>query len=365
MLNIITRYLCREILKSSAATVLILYVILMSNALGRVLSDIADGKVPEQAMWPGLLSHSVNIFSLLLPVGFFLGIVFAFGRLYKDNEITVMNACGMGYLRFYLPVMIVTIPLVCFSAYANLWLNSNVQRNAQEIVENQKELQEFNQVRAGQFNQSGNKESVFYMESISQDRLELDNIIIGETDEELTIIETARKGSQRIDPETGNLFLVVGPGKRYQGVPGENDFSIIEFEEHGILIEKKPNLRKRGVDVEEKSPQQLWNSNDRKDKTELHWRISIPVVMLILALLAVPLSYISPRQGRFGKIGYAFLVYIVYLNLMAFSRSQIEAGVVPMAINFWWVHSIFIVLTILLLIKHNRFFHRSEKRVIA
>ena len=365
MLNIITRYLCREILKSSAATVLILYVILMSNALGRVLSDIADGKVPQQAMWPVLLSHSVNIFSLLLPVGFFLGIVFAFGRLYKDNEITVMNACGMGYLRFYYPVMIVTVPLVCFSTYANLWLNSSVQRNAQEIVEKQRELQEFNQVRAGQFNQSGDGERVLYMESISKDRLELGNIIIGETNEEFTTIETARKGSQKIDPETGDLFLVVGPGKRYLGTPGENDFSIIEFEEHGILIEKKPNLQQRKVDVEEKSPQQLLNSTDRKDKAELYWRVSIPVVTLILALLAVPLAHISPRQGRFGKIGYAFLVYIVYLNLMAFSRSQIEVGVVPMAINFWWVHFIFMVLTVLLLLKRNRFFHRSTKRAVA
>lgn len=130
-------------------------------------------------------------------------------------------------------------------------------------------------------------------------------------------------------------------------------------------MKKKPDLRERKVDVEEKSPQQLWNSSDRKDRTELYWRISIPVVTLILALLAVPLSYIAPRQGRFGKLGYAFLVYIVYLNLMAFSRSQIEAGVVPMAINFWWVHSIFIVLTILLLIKHNRLLHRSEKRISA
>ena len=365
MLNIITRYLCWEILKSSAATVLILYVILMSNALGRVLSDITDGKVPEQALWPVLLSHSVNIFSLLLPVGLFLGIVFAFGRLYKDNEITVMNACGMGYVLFYRPVIIVVVPLVCFSVYANLWLNSNMQRNAQEIVERQQEIQEFDQVRAGQFNQSKNGDNVFYMESISEDRLELNNIIIGEIDEGLAIVETAQKGRQRIDPDTGDLFLVIGPGKRYEGVPGENDFRIIEFEKHGILVEKKQNYQKRKLDVEEKSPQQLWNSSLLKDKVELYWRISIPVVMLVLALLAVPLSYIAPRQGRFGKIGYAFLVYIVYLNLMAFCRSQIEAGVVPLAINFWWVHFIFIVLTILLLTKHNRLLDRSVKRVSA
>ncbi len=340
---------------------LILFVILMSNALGRVLSDITDGEVPSQALWPVLFSHSVNIFSLLLPVGLFLGIVFAFGRLYKDNEITVMNACGMGYMLFYRPVMIIIVPLVGFSVYANLWLNADMQRSAQDIVEREKEMQEFSQVRAGQFNQNEDGGNVFYMESISEDRLELHKIIIGEVEDGLAIVETAQQGRHKIDPHSGDLFLVIGPGKRYEGVPGEKDYSIIEFEQHGILVEKKQNHQKRKLDVEEKSPKQLWNSSRRKDRAEFYWRISIPVVLVVLALLAVPLSYIAPRQGRFGKVGYAFLVYLVYLNLMAFCRAQLEAGTIPMAFNFWWVHFIFISLTGFLLIKRSRLLDRSAK----
>ena len=120
MFSIVTRYIFREILKSSSATVLILFVILMSNALGRVLSDIAGGEVPYQALWPLMLSQSVNLFSLLLPIGFFFGIVFAFGRLYKDHEIVVMNSCGMGYLQFYKPVVLISLPVFIISAYCRL-----------------------------------------------------------------------------------------------------------------------------------------------------------------------------------------------------------------------------------------------------
>lgn len=363
MPNIITRYLTGEILRSSAATVLILFIILMSNALGRVLSEIADGEVPQQALWPVLLSQSVNIFSLLLPVGFFLGIVFAFGRLYKDHEIVVMNACGMGYRHFYRPVFIVLLPLLTFSIYANLWLNAQMQRNAQEIVEREKNVHEFDQVRAGQFNQSDNGEHVFYMETISDDRLELNKVIISQGGTEQSVIETAQRGRHRIDESSGDLFLVIGPGERYEGTPGQGDYKVIEFEQHGILVEKKKSLKKRVIDVEEKTPEQLWQSIRLKDRVELHWRISIPVIMLILALLAVPLSYIAPRQGRFGKVGYAFLVYLVYLNLMAFSRAQIEAKVIPLAINFWWIHIIFILLVIILLVKRNRLFARSPQRL--
>lgn len=363
MPNILTRYLTGEILKSSAATVLILFIILMSNALGRVLSDIADGDVPQRALWPVLLGQSVNVFSLLLPVGFFLGIIFAFGRLYKDHEIVVMNACGMGYRHFYRPVIILLIPLLGFSLYANLWLNAQMQRNAQEIVEREGDIHEFDQIRAGQFNQSDNGEHVFYMESISDDRLELNKVIISQGSAEQSAIETAQRGRHRIDENSGDLFLVIGPGQRYEGTPGNSDYKIIEFEQHGILAEKKKSLKKRQIDVEEKTPIQLWNSKSLKDQVELHWRIAISVVMIILAMLAVPLSYIAPRQGRFGKVGYAFLVYLIYLNLMAFSRAQIEAEVIPLAINFWWIHFIFILLTIILLVKQNRLLARIPKRL--
>ena len=351
--NIISAYLAREILKTSAATVFILFAILMSNALGRVLADIADGDIPQQAMGPVLLSQSVNILSLLLPIGVFLGIVFAFGRMYKDHEMVVMNACGVDYRDFYRPVLMVLLPLVLCSVYASLWLNSEVQNLAQNIVDREENLHEFQQIKAGQFNQSKDGSLVFFMESISKDKRELRNIIISQSGDQEMVLETAQRGRQTIDESSGNLFLVVGPGERYEGRAGSNEHRIMEFEEHGILIEKKSKPRGKQR-RKAKTPAQLWNSSDLEDRVELHWRISIPVILLVLALLAVPLSYIAPRQGRFGKVGYALLVYIVYLNLLVVTRAQLEAGNFPIAINFWWVHFLFLAMTLLLLWRRNR-----------
>lgn len=354
MPNIITRYLSKEILKSSCATVLILFIILMSNALGRLLADIADGEIPQQALWPVLLSQSVNIFSLLLPVGFFLGIVFAFGRLYKDHEIVVMNACGMGYWQFYKPILMVILPVFAINAFTSVWFNSAMQRSAQAIVAEKKDVHEFDQVRAGQFNQSKSGSHIIFMEAISDDKLELDNIIISQSTQDTVILETAKSGRQKTDEVTGDLFLVVGPGERTELEVGKKNAKIMQFEQHGILIAKKEVGGLHRMREREKSPEILWHSTDIKDKVELLWRISIPFVLIVLALLAVPLSYIAPRKGQFGKIGYALLAYIVYLNLMAFGRSQLEQGNIPLALNFWWIHLIFIGLTIALLVKRNR-----------
>ena len=361
MPSIITRYLITEILKSSAATVLILFIILMSNALGRVLSDIADGDIPQQALWPVLLSQSVNIFALLLPVGFFFGIIFAFGRLYKDHEVVVMNACGMGYRHFYKPVFLIIVPVFLLSAYSSIWLNAQSQRAAQIIVDREKNVQEFEQVKPGQFNQSKSGEHVFFMRSMSEDKRQLNNIIISQTNRDKMIFETALSGRHKTDEVSGDLFLVVGPGERYEGQAGEKNYKIIEFEQHGILIGKKEMGGGQQIREKEKPPLMLWNSSKLKDRVELLWRLAIPVILVVLAILAVPLSYIAPRQGRYGKIGVALVIYIVYLNLVAYTRAQLEAGLMPIFVNFWWIHLLFIVLAVGLLVKRNGGFNFSQK----
>lgn len=161
MTRIITTYLAREILKTSCAILLVLFVILVSNALGRVLADIADGDIPQQALLPVLFSNSVYLLSLLLPIAFFLGIIFAFGRMYKDHEIVVMQACGIGYRDFYRPVLVAVIPFLAASIYSSLWLNTQVLNAAMNSIELDANVHEFQLIKPGQFNQGKDGGLVF------------------------------------------------------------------------------------------------------------------------------------------------------------------------------------------------------------
>jgi lipopolysaccharide export system permease protein len=353
MTSIITNYLAREILKTSCATLLVLYVILVSNAFGRVLADIADGEVPQQALWPVLFGQSVNLLSVLLPIGLFLGIVFTFGRMYKDHEIVVMNSCGIGYREFYKPVLIATAPFLILSVYTSFWLNAQVLSAAQAAIDSEENRHEFHLVKPGQFNQSSSGNLVFFMESISEDKQELQDIIISEGGGDSMVIETARSGRQEIDEKSGDLFLVIGPGERHEGRAGNNRQKIISFDQHGILLEQISKVKREEPHSNQMTPLRLLQSEKLKHRIELRWRMAVPVVLLVLALLAVPLSYIAPRQGRYGKVGAALLVFIIYLNLMAFTRAQLDEEVIPVAINFWWVHLLFLTLTVALIYRRN------------
>jgi len=361
MSNIITGYLAREIFKTSVVTVLVLYIIFMSNALGRVLADIADGDKPLQALWVVMLSQSVNILSLLLPIGVFFSIIFTLGRMYKDHEIVVLNACGVGYRDFYKPVAIVLLPMLLLSTYVSLVLNAQLRGDALAAIDKGIEQNQFNLIKPGQFIQAGHGDSVFYLESISEDKLELQEVILSQIGADATILEVAKSGRQKVDDETGDLFLVLGPGQRIEGVAGQKNFKFLDYEQHGILIQKKKKPAGKVHSIE-KTVAQLWSSSRISDRVELQWRIAIPMVLVILAIVAVPLSHISPRQGRFGKIGYALVVYLVYINLIVITRAQLEAGVVPMVINFWWVHLVFIAFAAVLSYRrnHGAWLHKTK-----
>jgi lipopolysaccharide export system permease protein len=353
MSNIITGYLAREIFKTSAATVLVLYIIFISNSLGRELADIADGDLPQQALWVVMLSQSVHILSMLLPAGVFFSIIFTFGRMYKDHEIVVMNACGLGYLDFYKPVAIVLLPMVLLSGYVSLVLNAQLRSDSYAAIDQGKDQNQFRLIKAGQFNRAGG-DGVFYMESISEDRLELEEVILSQTGADAMIMEVAKSGQQKVDEVTGDLFLVLGPGQRVEGVAGQKDFKILDYEQHGILIQQREKSADTRVRKIAKPLATLWTSSRRGDWIELQWRIAIPIVLVTLAIVAVPLSHISPRQGRFGKVGYALMVYLVYFNLMVATRAQMDSGVSPILVNFWWVHLLFIALAAVLLRRRNK-----------
>lgn len=353
MISIVQRYLFLEILKSSSATILILFVILMSNTLGRVLSDVSDGSMPQEALLPVFLGQSVEILSLLMPLGFFLGVVFAFGRLYKDHELVVLHACGYGYRQMYRPVLLLMLPTVLITAWCSILLSSQAQQAAKNIVDKGQDIHQFQSLKVGQFNLSQDNRQVFFMQSMSPDKLEIQDVIITQKGEHVDVLETAERGRHKQDDVSGDLFLEVGPGVRYEGKPGQVDYKIIEFDKHGILIEKNPS-KSSAFKPREKLFEQIRYSENRRDQAELLWRYNIPITLVILGLLAVPLSYIAPRQGRYGRVGAALLIFILYLNLLGFSKGALERGSLPLWLNFWWIHLLFFGLTLLLLKQRTR-----------
>ena len=55
------------------------------------------------------------------------------------------------------------------------------------------------------------------------------------------------------------------------------------------------------------------------------WRC--PIMAVVLALIAVPLARLRPRQGRYARVGFAVLIFFVYINLVIAGKVWIVRGV--------------------------------------
>jgi lipopolysaccharide export system permease protein len=171
------------------------------------------------------------------------------------------------------------------------------------------------------------------------------------TSERVSVI-TARSGRQETDAATGTRRLVLRDGRRYTGVPGETSFSVIEFAEHGVVIDvADPNLV--SDDRRLRPTQDLIAEGTPKALAEINWRIGVPISALVFALLALPLSRANPREGRFARLFAAILVYVIYSNLLGVARLWLDRGKLAPEVGLWPVHLLFVGLALALLVRQN------------
>ena len=106
----------------------------------------------------------------------------------------------------------------------------------------------------------------------------------------------------------------------------------------------KPDVSDEVTDRDALSNSVLIHSDDLRMRAELEWRLSLPLLVFIVTLMAVPLSRVNPRQGRFLKLLPAILLYMAYLTLLIAARGALDKGKIPVALGLWWVHAIFLVI---------------------
>jgi lipopolysaccharide export system permease protein len=161
----------------------------------------------------------------------------------------------------------------------------------------------------------------------------------------------------------GTHLVTLYNGRRYEGAPGQRDFRVIEFREHGIPI-VTPTALQGTQDPDTKPTLALLGSFAPTDIAQLEFRSSAPLMLLLLTLIALPLSRLRPRQGRYARLGFAILVYFVYSNLLSAAKVWVEKGILPPAIGVWWVHVIALGLGLYLLLRGSQpmFLFRAPRR---
>lgn len=349
-MTLVSRYVFRECVGALAVVLGVLFLILLSNQFAEVLGDAAAGSLPRDAVFPILGLTSLSYVTLLAPIGLFLGIMLALARLSRDSEMAALAACGIGPARLLRPIGLLTLLLAAAMSWLALVQTPAASRRIEQIKLEAQEALSISAIEAGKFASPDSGETVVYTREVDGDRL------IGVFAEQhlgdRVVAIVAERGKRVQDPATGLLSFVLFDGTRYEGVPGSPSFRILEFGEHGIPVRIEAD-DEYVPPIETRPTEALLASDDPADAAELQWRISSPLSLLVLALLAVPLSRSSPREGRYSRIGVGLLIYIIYANTLSIARVWLERGLVPEWIGLWWVHAAAALVALGLLAKES------------
>lgn len=357
---IIYRYLIKEILYTFIAVLLVLVLIFMGNFFSRYLAWAAEGFIASGIVLDLLLLRTAGSLCVLLPFTLFIAVLIAFGRMYKDSEMTALSASGVQTSMILKPVLILALFFTLLVAVLSFVVAPWTEDKTQKIMEHSEATAEFEGITAGQFTQlKDNENSVFYTEKIASDGKHMQNLFVQIREKDELTIYLANKGYQTTDPKTGERYFVLLDGYRYQLRPGDKALQYQQYRKSAFRIEEK-NVAIKPRSIYQMSTVALFNMSSTEAIAELEWRFSLPISTLLLPLLAALLSRTSPRKGRFGKLFLAIIIFVIYNNALNLSRNWIESQQIPGGIGMWWAHCLLVFFIVYLYVRQSGWMWRKK-----
>jgi lipopolysaccharide export system permease protein len=345
--RLLERYILREMITSAVAVTLVVVLILLTNEGARVLSRAADNQYPHDVVFALIGLGALQHLPILVPIGLLLGMVMAFGRLYHDSEMTAALACGVGMARIYAPVIAVGIVVAAVLAWLSLEVGPTSMARVLALRSEALHAGQFGSLSPGRFRSFGGGSTVVYAQNALADGTLADVFVERDRDGRVEVA-LAQRARHALSADGQSLTISLFDGERFEGVPGSAQFRIIKkFTELTIPVQL-PRIRDTAADLDAAPTGELIGSAALDRQAQLQWRIALPVMCLVLAVLAVPVSRLPPRRGRLSRVWLAVLLFILYFNLLEIGRAWMEHGTMPAAIGLWWVHVVVVATAIVI-----------------
>lgn len=367
MTRILNRYLLKQVVVSFIGVTAILMVVLIAARFMRYLGQAAEGYLDPASVFTLLGLTTLHYMVLLFPPAILIAVQLALGRLYRDSEMHAVMACGVGVTQLYRPLLGFALTLTALVAALTLYITPWAGQFAEEVRGKAKHEAQVGVLEAGRFQSFDRGKAVLFAEQVNDESGELTELFLykrATREEPLDTAVRASKGRFAVDKESGDRSLVLENGWRYEGLPGSPSWEVMRFEQHGVYF----NISPPDIVVSERSlrsTRSLMDSDKPADRAELQWRLAYPLAVLMLVLLAVPMSKVEPRQGRYGRLIGGLLTYIVYFNVMGILKVQIEKGAMPEWPGIWLAHGLVLLWVLWLLWREGIFVKMPEQNKVA
>lgn len=347
---IFRRSLVRELTATAIGLFVVLLAILFTQSIIRILQRAAGGAVAAEGVLALIGFNAMFYLNLLLSVALFLTVLLTLSRWYRDSEMVVWFTSGQSLTACLKPILLFAAPFLVAIVLLSLFLSPWAEQRKLEYERQLESRDELSILSPGLFREFRRAGVVVYIESINPVDGRIRNVFLHSVDDKKDATTVARLGHLEEEPN-GDRFVVLEDGRRYEGQAGAADFRIIEFEKLGRRIEP---AEARALPTSNKAipTAALLVADGNAQRAELFWRISVPILSVVLTLLAIPLSFVNPRMGRsFNLIGAVFL-YMLYTNCINIVQSMIAQGKLDFWIGLMLPH-LAALLVVFLLFRHQ------------
>lgn len=333
---IIRRYILREVALTLFAVTSVLLLIFFSIRFVRLLADVAEGVLPAELVFSVLGLELLKNLDSILPLAMFFAVLLALGRLYRDHEMVALNASGVGQAAVTRMLLVLAPFVLVLNGFLALYASPWAAGESAQIRHAAEYRSELSLLSAGRFTESKDGRLIMYVEALSDDQRELENVFVQRRGTDSKSILASKSGYRYIDEDSGDEFMVMADGYRYEGEPGKADYRITKFSKHAVRIsEKKAPKAVPGRSATASA--ELWRSKKPRDMAEIQSRIILPLSAVAFMILAVPMSRVKPREGRYGRLFSAVLVYVIYNNLIGTTYKWVSKGELTPSLGMWWL----------------------------
>lgn len=352
-MTILQKYLFREWFVTLLAVTVVLMIVMMGVFLGELLNDLADGRIPPGLLGLQILLYIPEALGSVLPLACFVGVMWGLGRLYRDHEMAVMRSNGFGWRQMLRPLIALVAPVAGVLLVLSFSISPRAVNLADQKLEEAFRSAAIWGLQEGRFHMLQRGRLVIYVESLGDKGRTLENIFIRQREDTREVVWIARRGEYWMDEATGQRYLTLEEGQIADVVPGQLDVRLLNFERNDF---KLPELERRSqtARLEGISTSDLLDMGDASSSAELQWRLSPAILIVVLGLLAIPLSHSAPREGRGARVVLGMLSYALYANTLYLSRAWIVEGVLPPTVGMWWIHGLVFLVALTLLQRQGR-----------
>lgn len=342
-MNTLQRYVLREWFWTFLAVSFVLMIVLLGIFLGEMFNDIADGRMPPGLVGVQMILYLPEALGNVLPLAGFVAIMWGLGRLYRDQEMAVMRASGFKWQQLLRPLLNLTLPVAVALLLIGLVLGPAASDLSDRKLEEAFRTAAVWGLQAGQFHAMQKGELVVYVEALEDEGRTLRKVFVYQVQGEQEQVWIAERGEYWVHPETRERYLTLENGQITESVPGQLDVRILSFERNDLLL-PEPEVGSSDVKLASVSSYDLLAIADTPAWAELQWRLTPALLIIILSLLAIPLSHSDPREGRGGRVVLGILTYALYTNTLVLCRSWMAAGTIPVWLGLWWPHAVVLVI---------------------